>query len=120
MKEQYEICQKKDYSLQEQQDKLIQSYQEIVENVLKTPHYMLPKSIQTKSLNRGISKEVPTPKKRRRRSFDNNKTTVKTLKPSSSTELPTSQSLVELSPIEEQQGDQIFPPSLPLSLDLCS
>jgi hypothetical protein len=103
MKEQYEICQKKEYSLEQQQEKLMLSYHQIVETVLKTPHYMLPKSVQTRSLNRGISKEVPTPKKKRRRSFDNNKT-AKTLPASSSFDLSTSQSASELSPVEEQQG----------------
>jgi hypothetical protein len=73
MKEQYEICQKNNLNLEQQQEKLFQSYNDILVNVVNTPHYMLPKSILTPTKSSGAAKDL-TPKKSRRRSFDNNKT----------------------------------------------
>ena len=74
MKEQYHhCCYEKKLSLAEQQEQLIQSYQKIYNDVINTPHYMLPKSFNTNDI-------TPT-KKSRRRSFDNQKISPKKSNP---------------------------------------
>jgi hypothetical protein len=119
MKEQYEICQKKDLDLEQQQERLIQSYTEILTNVINTPHYMLPTSLKPSGTPKGSSGTTPTPKKSRRRSFDNNKTSpVKSkLSPQkSSVELHMSESLPVLPASDPPpQGCQHSPFRLPSS-----
>lgn len=106
MKEQYDKCQQ--YNQQQQYEKLMLSYYEIVETVVNTPHYMLPTSTRTKTYGRtssNVKENGVSPQKKtsaRRRSFDNNKT--KLLKSSqSSNEIQESQSTPVLPVVEPQE-----------------
>lgn len=119
MKEQYDnICKNQQLDNQQQYEKLVQRYNEIVEKVKNTPHYMLPKEApkeapkQSKIFHRSVSHAKDSGKKKtigRRRSFENNKTSKLSKTESNASELQESQSSPVLPAIDPQGNESLLP-----------